>query len=140
MDCSPPGSSVRGKNTGVGCHFLLQGIFPPRGSNWRCLHPLTWQVDSLPRAPLGKPLKPVYTQSEEKGEAGADRQPAPTITLLYSCFMHRKPPPAMFLSSSDAKDIVPRAFPQSAHRLSQPASIQLLTAGPACLPVPWRHC
>ena len=22
-----------GKNTGVGCHFLLQGIFPTRGSN-----------------------------------------------------------------------------------------------------------
>ena len=32
MDCSPPGSSVHryfsGKNTGVGCHSLLQGIFP----------------------------------------------------------------------------------------------------------------
>ena len=32
MDCSPPGSSVHGdspgKNTGVGCHALLQGIFP----------------------------------------------------------------------------------------------------------------
>ena len=29
--CGPPGSSVRGdspgRNTGVGCHFLLQGIF-----------------------------------------------------------------------------------------------------------------
>ena len=22
-----------GKNTGVGCHFLLQGIFPTQGSN-----------------------------------------------------------------------------------------------------------
>ena len=33
MDCSPPGSSVLGfsdKNTGVGCHALLQGISPPR--------------------------------------------------------------------------------------------------------------
>ena len=34
VDCSPPGSSVHkdspGKNTGVGCHFLLQGIFRPR--------------------------------------------------------------------------------------------------------------
>ena len=33
--CSPPGSSVHGnfpgKNTGVGCHFLLQGIFLPQG-------------------------------------------------------------------------------------------------------------
>ena len=37
MDCSPPGSSVRGifqvKNTGVVCHFLLQGIFPTQGLN-----------------------------------------------------------------------------------------------------------
>ena len=37
MDCSPPGSSVHGnfpgKNTGVGCHVLLQGIFPTHGSN-----------------------------------------------------------------------------------------------------------
>ena len=37
MDCSPPSSSVHGnssgKNTGVGCHALLQGIFPTQGSN-----------------------------------------------------------------------------------------------------------
>ena len=37
MDCSPSGSSVHGgspgKNTGMGCHSLLQGIFPTRGSN-----------------------------------------------------------------------------------------------------------
>ena len=37
VDCGPPGSSVHadspGKNTGVGCHALLQGIFPTQGSN-----------------------------------------------------------------------------------------------------------
>ena len=37
MDCSPRGSSVLGdspgKNTGVGCHALLQGIFPTQGLN-----------------------------------------------------------------------------------------------------------
>ena len=37
MDCSPPGSSVHkdspGKNLGVGCHALLQGIFPTQESN-----------------------------------------------------------------------------------------------------------
>ena len=27
-----------GKNTGVGCHFLLQGIFPTQGSNLDLLH------------------------------------------------------------------------------------------------------
>ena len=36
MDCSLPGSSVHespGENTGVGCHFLLQGIFLTQESN-----------------------------------------------------------------------------------------------------------
>ena len=37
MDCSPLGSSVHGvspgKNTRVGCHALLQGIFQSQGSN-----------------------------------------------------------------------------------------------------------
>ena len=33
MDCSPPSSpwDFPGKNTGEGCHFLLQGIFPTQG-------------------------------------------------------------------------------------------------------------
>ena len=42
MDCSPPGSSVQGdppgKNTGVGCPALLQGIFPTQGLNPGLLH------------------------------------------------------------------------------------------------------
>ena len=37
INCSPPGPSVHedspGKNTGVGCHALFQGIFPTQGSN-----------------------------------------------------------------------------------------------------------
>ena len=37
MDYSPPGSSLHGhspsKNSGVGCHALLQGIFPTQGLN-----------------------------------------------------------------------------------------------------------
>ena len=40
MDCSPPGSSVwdsPGKNTGVGCHALLQGILE-EGLNPGLLH------------------------------------------------------------------------------------------------------
>ena len=43
VDCSPPDSSVHGdspsKNTGVGCHVLLQGIFPTRDQTQvSCLH------------------------------------------------------------------------------------------------------
>ena len=38
------------KNTGAGCYFLLQGIFPTQGSNLCLLH---WQADSLPLSHLG---------------------------------------------------------------------------------------
>ena len=36
------------KNTGTGCHFLLQGIFLTQGSNPCLLCLLNWQADSLP--------------------------------------------------------------------------------------------
>ena len=42
MDSSTPDSSVHGespdKNIGVGCHALLQGIFPSQKSNWELFH------------------------------------------------------------------------------------------------------
>ena len=61
MDCSLPGSSVQGdfpgKNTGVGYHALLQGIFWIQGSNQHLLRLLHWQAGSLPLVPLGKPLQ-----------------------------------------------------------------------------------
>ena len=44
-----------GKNTGVGCHFLLPGIFLTQGSNLCLLCFLHWQVDSLPLSQLGSP-------------------------------------------------------------------------------------
>ena len=54
-DYSPPGPSVHGifpgKNTGVGCHFLLQGIFPAQRSN---------PADSLPLSHLGSPYYMSY--------------------------------------------------------------------------------
>ena len=54
IDGNPPGSprprDSPGKNTGVGCHFLLQGIFPNQRSNSYLL-----QVDSLPLSHLRIP-------------------------------------------------------------------------------------
>ena len=56
MDCSPPGSSVHGdspgKNTGVGCHALLQGIFPTQGSIPGLLH-CRWILYHLSHQVLG---------------------------------------------------------------------------------------
>ena len=58
MDCRPLGSSVHGdspgKNTGVGCHALLQGIFLTQGSKPSLLH---LQLDCLPAELQGKPHK-----------------------------------------------------------------------------------
>ena len=56
INCCPPGFSVHGDSPGrnirVGCHALLQGIFPTQGSNtWS----LALQADSLPSEPSGKP-------------------------------------------------------------------------------------
>ena len=60
VNCSTPGSSVHGdspdKNTKVGFHTLLQGIFPTEGSNPCLLCLLHWQANSLALAPPGKPL------------------------------------------------------------------------------------
>ena len=57
MDCSPPRSSVHGdspsKNTGVGCHFLIQGIFRTQELNPCLLH---WQVDFLLLSHVGSSL------------------------------------------------------------------------------------
>ena len=42
VDCSPPGSLYPwycpGDSPGVGCHFLLQGIFPAQELSWGLLH------------------------------------------------------------------------------------------------------
>ena len=38
-----------GKNTGVDCHTLLQGIFPTQGSDQHFLHLLHWWSGSLPQ-------------------------------------------------------------------------------------------
>ena len=69
MDYSPPDSSVHGifpgKNTGVGCHFLLQGIFQTQGSNLHLLCLLQWQSDSLPLASPRKPPLSSITLSHE---------------------------------------------------------------------------
>ena len=57
-DSSPPGSSVHGdspsKNTGVGCHALLQGNLLNPGIKPRSPK---LQADSLPSEPPGKPKK-----------------------------------------------------------------------------------
>ena len=70
MDCSPPGSSVHGdslgKNTGVGCQFLLQGIFLQGNEP----ESPALQADSSSSESPGKPLALIdmyFISTEEPG-------------------------------------------------------------------------
>ena len=80
MNCSPPGSSVHGifpgKNTGAGCHFLLQGIFLTQGLKPCLLHLLHWQAGSLL-------LHHLYLQS------GNMQQPCPYAMVTRNAVVHQ---------------------------------------------------
>ena len=73
-----------GKNIGVGCHFLLQEIFPTQGLSPYLQHLLPCQMDSLPLYHLGRPLlqrgdnlkKSLIVSKLLKGKTGFEsRQP-----------------------------------------------------------------
>ena len=81
MGYSLPGSSVHGnfpgKNTGVGCHALLQGIFPPR--DWTqvsCIAGRFFTIWATQKAQLFSYF-PLYSN--------------PLPSLPSSCFSHKHP-------------------------------------------------
>ena len=58
------------KSTGVGCHFLLQELFPTQGSNpglLYCRQAPILQVDSLPTEPSGKPPSACWSRGSNSG-------------------------------------------------------------------------
>ena len=76
LDYSLPGSSANGifqaRNTRVGCHFLLQGIFPTQGSHSHLLRLLPWWVDSK-EVILEVSLKIVRFYQMEKKEGSLEQ-------------------------------------------------------------------
>ena len=100
MDCSLPGSSLHGdspgKNTGVGCHFLLEGIFPTQGLNLGLLH---WQVDSLPLSHWGSHGYVIYVYITEP----TDQQGA--VCLVLELFQG-PPTPALATCTSVGKALL----------------------------------
>ena len=95
-DCSPPGSSVQGdtpgKNTRVGSHALLQGIFPTEGSNLHLLWLLHFR-GILTTDPAGKrPPHPHTHTSEVSLECNYNKYPkCRKIWVYYStCNCARK--------------------------------------------------
>ena len=56
--------NLPGKNTEVGFHFLVLGIFPTEGSKPYLLCFMHWQEDSLPLCHLGSPENPITLHNE----------------------------------------------------------------------------
>ena len=87
--CSTPGSSVRGiflgKNTGVGCQFLHQGIFLIQGSNLRLLCLLHYRRILYHLSHLGSPMP--YTKNSNWSFLGNNRLMGNLNFWLFSkCF------------------------------------------------------
>ena len=70
------------KDTGVGCHFLLQGIFLAQGSSPCLLH---WQMDSLPLSHQGSPPDSRMPQSHPH-----KMQPCGLMTSLVQLITQRE--------------------------------------------------
>ena len=74
-----------GKNTGLGSHFLLQGIFLTQGLNPRLLYLLHWQGDSLPLRHLGSPGVGIATfiQSLPRAEQTGSKWGKESVKAVY---------------------------------------------------------
>ena len=109
-DCSPPGSSVHedspGKNTGVGCYALLQGIFPTKGLNLHFLHLLHWQANSLLLSHQGSPFRTVSFAKRKwvlKSPWGRERKQK-ELMYLTPFFSHWSRFPSHRANSSNLQD------------------------------------
>ena len=75
IHCSPLSTMDRGKDTGVGFHALLQGIFPDQGIKHASLASNAMKVVSLPTEPPGKPSCMHIREEKKKSLSSAIRLP-----------------------------------------------------------------
>ena len=68
------------QESGVGCHFILQGVFPIQGSNLGVLY---WHADSLPLSHLGSP----YTFGRWRKRLERSHASTCTLSLLSSTLL-----------------------------------------------------
>ena len=97
MVCSPPGSSLHGifqaRINGVGCHFLLQGIFPTLGSIYvSCVS----YIDRCTTEPPGKPLHSYIFEQTSPHVCEATHRHTP---------VHKHPDPCLSLPSSETRNM-----------------------------------
>ena len=91
MNCSPPDVCLwdfPGKNTGVGHHFLLQGIFLTQGQNLHLLLLLHCQAYSLPLNHLGSLHTCICTHIHMCAYVHAYMHMYTHIQVNMLCFIH----------------------------------------------------
>ena len=78
-----------GRNTWVGCHFLLQGIFP---TQWLKLHLsclLPWEVNSLPLSHLGSPGNAIWSSNPTPGYIYEKKKKTSSLKRYMHFNVHR---------------------------------------------------
>ena len=148
MDCSPPGSSIHGifpgKNSGVGCHFLLQRIFLTQGTNTYHLGLLNWQMGSVPLAPPGKlrisdgVQKPFHDKAPKWYSQTPESYPLIQILALSH---YPSPPNSPSVALKDGSPwllifyhILPSQTPTSRGGLTSPLQLILRLSPKSCAP------
>ena len=77
-----------GKNTGVGCHFLLQGIFPTQGSNPGLPHCRQILYSLSHQSPHPKPHPPLYPQPSIQNGTGSSSNLGNTTTMKQAFILN----------------------------------------------------
>ena len=119
-----------GKNTGVGFHALLQGVFLTEGSNLCLLHLPHWQLGSLLLAPPGKPSAcPTREPSQSMWEA-AELTQQPDLQRPLS----RKHTSGSPCPQSKTRSHLARKFRAVLPDSSLPKNKPFRSQGPSCCP------
>ena len=87
---APPSVGSPGKNTGAGCHALLQGIFPTQGRNLTLSRFPLWKACPLPPASPRNIRSPneATGEKEAQGLCGVSRDPRQGVHPLTEQPVH----------------------------------------------------
>ena len=92
-----------GKNTGVGCHALLQRIFLTQELNLCLSYLLHWQVDFSTTNPLGKPSS-LYPTSNFSSSAGPT--PLRSLSQWHTSIPQQNPLSTMLLLLNSSHSVI----------------------------------
>ena len=129
MDCSLPGSSVheilQARINGVGCHFLLQGIFPTQELNPGLLHcrqifsQLSYKGNPHNALDSGYTIvnKREFYPSRHSSLTMDDKKTSKAILLNYICYVKHPECIALCMVLTIQRRLMKYSCPQGTYRL-----------------------